>query len=69
MNAAKKIEGMAERLESLARSPEDNEAAQMLRKLLRVYEVSYEMVWAKTHSHSVAAYAELIDLIKGKYTE
>lgn len=44
----------------------EQEIAEMLDKLRRVYEVAYEMVWAKTHEHSKAAYVELIDLIKGK---
>jgi hypothetical protein len=28
--------------------------------------VAYEMVWARTHEQSKAAYIEMIDLIKGK---
>jgi hypothetical protein len=31
-----------------------------------VFDVAYEMVWAKTHEHSRNAYMEMIDLIKGK---
>ncbi len=46
-----------------------NEAASMLRKLGRVYAVAYEMVHAKTHEHSRDAYAEMIDLIKGKQSD
>ena len=38
----------------------------MLRKLGRVHQVAYEMVWARTHEQSKAAYVEMIDLIKGK---
>lgn len=62
----KRAEELASFLDDNARSPQDNEAAAMLRKLGRVYDVAYEMVKAKTHEHSRAAYTEMIDLIKGK---
>ena len=65
----KKYEELARFLEESARFPEHNEAAAVLRKLGRVYEVAYEMVWAKTHEHSKAAYLEMHDLIKGKPNE
>lgn len=60
---------LADYLDDNARSPEDNEAAKVLRKLGRVYEVAYEMIHAKTHEHSKAAYAEMYDLMKGKTNE
>lgn len=44
----------------------EQEIAEMLDKLRRVYEVAYEIAWAKTPDHAKAAYLELIDLIKGK---
>jgi hypothetical protein len=62
----KQYERLAVFLDENARCPEDNEAAAMLRKLGRVHQVAYEMVWAKTHEHSKNAYVEMIDLIKGK---
>jgi hypothetical protein len=62
----KNPETLAVYLEDNARSEMDNEAAVSLRRLWRVYEVAYEMVWARTHEHSKAAYVEMIDLIKGK---
>lgn len=62
----KRYEELACILEERATNPEHNEAAAMLRKLGRVYEVAYEMVHAKTNEHSRAAYVEMIDLIKGK---
>lgn len=62
----KKYEALARFIEDSAAYPEHNEAAAMLRKLGRVYEVAHEMVHAKTHEHSKAAYVEMIDLIKGK---
>lgn len=62
----KKYEKLAMFLEDNARCPEDNEAAATLRKLGRVYEVAFEMMHAKTHAHSRAAYDEMHDLIKGK---
>jgi hypothetical protein len=62
----KNPETLAEYLDDNARSDLDNEAAASLRKLWRVYEVAHEMVWARTHEHSKAAYVEMIDLVKGK---
>jgi hypothetical protein len=63
MNKADKLAG---HLDDCARSELDNEAASLLRELGRVYDVAYEMVYARTHEQSKAAYAEMIDLIKGK---
>lgn len=57
---------LADYLLEHARSDLDLDAARALRKLGRVYEVAFEVVHAKTHDHSKAAYAELVDLIKGK---
>jgi hypothetical protein len=34
--------------------------------MAEVYDVAAEMVFARTDAHSRAAYAEMIDLIKGK---
>ncbi len=62
----KRVEKLCEHLEMLPRGPEDLEAARMLRDLARVYEVAREVVMAKTHAHAKAAYAELIDIFKGK---
>lgn len=56
----------ADRLLDRARDEHDIEAAALLRKLGRVHQVAREMVWAKTHEQSKAAYVEMIDLIKGK---
>ena len=56
----------ADRLLDRARDEYDVEAAALLRKLGRVHQVAYEMVWARTHEQSKAAYVEMIDLIKGK---
>jgi hypothetical protein len=44
----------------------DNEAANALRKYSTLFKVAQEMVTARTHEHSKAAYLEMIDLIKGK---
>jgi hypothetical protein len=63
MNKANKL---ADHLDDHARSELDNEAAATLRALAKVYDVAYEMVHAKTDAHSRSAYAEMIDLIKGK---
>jgi hypothetical protein len=62
----KRVEKLCEHLETLPRGPEDLEAARMLRNLAQVYEVAREVVMAKTHEHAKAAYAELIDIFKGK---
>ena len=50
----------------MPRSEDDLEAARMLEKMAQVYDVACEMVFARTNEHSRAAYAEMIDLIKGK---
>ncbi len=63
MRAAEKL---ADILLDRARDEYDTEAAALLRRLDRVHQVAYEMVWAKTHEQSKAAYIEMIDLIKGK---
>lgn len=60
---------LADYLEDNARSELDNEAAAALRKYSTLYKVAHEMVSAKTHEHSKAAYVEMIDLIKGKANE
>lgn len=63
MRAAEKL---ADMLLDRARDEYDTEAAALLRRLDRVHQVAYEMVWARTHEQSKAAYVEMIDLIKGK---
>jgi hypothetical protein len=59
-------EQLADYLEDCAREQRDNEAAALLRRLDRVYQAAHEMVWARTHEHSKAAYSEMIDLVKGR---
>ncbi len=66
MQGRKDVERIAAYLEDNARGPDDNQAAHYLRRLLRVYNAAYEMMHAKTHEHSKAAYAEMVDLLKGK---
>lgn len=60
------LKELADYLEDHARSDLDNEAAAALRKYSKLFKVAHEMVTAKTHEHSKAAYCEMIDLIKGK---
>jgi hypothetical protein len=60
------LKQLADHLEDNARSEMDTEAAAALRKYSRLFKVAHEMVMAKTHEHSKAAYVEMIDLIKGK---
>ncbi len=62
----KRVEKLCEHLETLPRGPEDLEAARLLRDLVRVYEAAREVVMAKTHEHSKAAYGELVDIFKAK---
>lgn len=62
----KTLKQLADYLEVNARSELDNEAAAALRKYSALFKVAHEMVSAKTHEHSRAAYVEMIDLIKGK---
>lgn len=68
MNIRKKatLRELADYLDDNARGEIDNEAAAALRKLSELYKVAHEMVMAKTHEASKAAYCEMIDLIKGK---
>ncbi len=60
----KRIEALASILEESARRDEDLEAARALRRLGKVFEVASEVVYAKTHPESKAAYGKLIDVIK-----
>ena len=60
------MQKLADYLEDNARSELDNEAAQALRKASDLFKVAHEMVMAKTHESSKAAYCEMIDLIKGR---
>ena len=60
------IKELADYLEDHARSDMDNEAASALRRYSALRRVAQEMVTAKTHEHSKAAYLEMMDLIKGK---
>ena len=57
---------IADYLDEYARGELDNQAAQALRKYSALSKVAHEMVTAKTHEHSKAAYLEMMDLIKGK---
>ncbi len=60
----KRIEALASILEESARRDEDLEAARALRSLGKVFEVASEVVYAETHTESMAAYGKLIDVIK-----
>ena len=60
---------LADYLDDNARGEMDNEAAIALRKFSDLFKVAHEMITAKTHEHSKAAYCEMIDLIKGKTNE
>lgn len=60
------LKQLADYLDDNARSEMDNEAANALRKYSALFKVAHEMVLARTHEASRAAYLEMIDLIKGK---
>lgn len=60
------LKQLADYLDDNARSELDNEAATALRRFSDLYKVAHEMVNARTHEQSKAAYLEMIDLIKGK---
>ncbi len=69
MSIRDKAQEMADRLREHPRGEEDLNTAALLVRLADVYMVSRELVHAKTHEHSKAAYVELIDLIKGKHVD
>jgi len=58
-----RAEELAVLLEENARHDEDLETAMLLRKLYEVYEVASQVVYAKTHPESKAAYSRMIDVI------
>lgn len=62
----KQCERLADRLLERARDDDDVKTAAVLRRLGRVYDVAFEVVRARTHEQSKAAYAELVDLMRGK---
>lgn len=53
-------------LDETATHPHHNDAATMIRRLDEIAAVAREIVVAKSHGHSKAAYSELVDIIKGK---
>lgn len=66
MSIKHKAHRLADQLLHMPRSEDDIEAARLLRLMADVYDVAAEMVFARTDAHSRTAYAEMIDLIKGK---
>lgn len=60
---------LADWLESHPRDRLDLEAADLLRKMERIYSAAFDMVYARTDVASKAAYAELVDIFKGKASE
>ena len=63
------LQELADYLDDNARSEWDNAAAAALRRSADLFRVAHEMMTAKTHESSKAAYCEMIDLIKGKTNE
>lgn len=57
---------LADQLLHMPRNEDDIEAAKLLRQMAEVYEAARDIVLAKTHEQSKAAYAELVDIFKGK---
>jgi hypothetical protein len=60
------VDELSDLLLERARDEHDIEAARLLRKFKRSHDVAREVVMANTHQGSKAAYAELVDLMKGK---
>lgn len=60
------LQMMADRLREHPRGEEDLDTAATIEKLATVYFAARDVVMARTHEQSKAAYIELIDLIKGK---
>ena len=60
---------LAEYMRTLPRGPEDLEVAKMLEQLSVIGDAARDVVFARTHEHSKAAYAELVDLFRGKRGE
>lgn len=54
------------RLRDRARDEDDLRAALMLEKLEIIRLAARDVVRAKTHEQSMAAYAELVDIFRGK---
>jgi len=48
------------------RNENDLEAAAIIEKMTKVYLAAHDMVYAKTHQASQAAYSEMHDIFKGK---
>ena len=57
---------LADKLAAAPRDTDDANAAFMLRLLTRVYEVAKEMIVTSSEQQAIAAYDELVDLIKGQ---
>ena len=57
---------LADYLRILPRGPEDLEAAKLLEQLAHIGDAARDVVLAGTHEQSKAAYAELVDIFKGK---
>ena len=64
--SSRNIERLANALEEMPRRELELEAAKTLRELGKVFEAARDMVMANTHEQSKVAYAEMVDLIKGK---
>lgn len=57
---------LADYLRHLPRGPEDLEAAKLLERMSTICDAARDVVLASTHEQSKAAYAELVDIFKGK---
>ena len=64
-----KADALADYLEDRARNSMDSEAARLLRYFAKVHGCAYDMVMARDDMASKSAYAQMIDLIKGKSYE
>jgi hypothetical protein len=66
MKLTRQATRLANNFREMPRSESDLEAANVLTELARVYEAAYDMMTAKTHEQSKAAYNEMLKLIKNE---
>jgi hypothetical protein len=69
MVSGNEIERLASNLEDRARDADDLYAAKCLRELYGVFDAARDVVLARTHEQSKAAYSELCDMFHGKKGE
>lgn len=69
MVSGNEAERLASNLEDRARDEDDLLAAKYIRELYNVFDAARDVVLARTHQQSKAAYDELCDIFRGKKGE